>query len=158
MLRLDLNFLLKDLCAYIYSDNHDIMISPRCSYGIPQCTEHPLMYSWYPPDILMASPRRTEHPYVLNTHYTGWIPTLLTFEFFSAKTVQPCPLTSKLIRNFKVEKWNPLTSNLWSETSRLRNEILNWNFETLSWNFQKFSKLSWDLYFKILFSFQIWCH
>ena len=50
-----------------------IMISPRC-------TEHPPMYSWYPPDVLMVSPQCTEHPPmywtspdVLNTHYTGWL-------------------------------------------------------------------------------------
>ena len=42
------------------------------------CTEHPPMYSWYPPDEYMVSPRCTEHPPmywtspdVLNTHYTG---------------------------------------------------------------------------------------
>ena len=28
---------------------HDI---PQCTHGIPRCTEHPLMYSWYPPDVL----------------------------------------------------------------------------------------------------------
>ena len=33
-----------------------IMISSRCTHGIP------LMYSWYPPDVLMISPRCTEHP------------------------------------------------------------------------------------------------
>ena len=40
------------------------------------------MYSWYPPDVLMVSPRCTEHPPmywtspdVLNTHYTGWLST-----------------------------------------------------------------------------------
>ena len=34
----------------------------------PRCTEHPPMYSWYPPDVLMISPRCTHgiHPDVLN--------------------------------------------------------------------------------------------
>ena len=77
--------------------------------NFPRCTELPPMYSWYPddvlmispwcthgippmywtlpnvlmifPDVLMVSPRCTEHPLppmywtypnVLNTHYTGW--------------------------------------------------------------------------------------
>ena len=31
------------------------MVSPRCTHGIPP------MYSWYPPDVLMVSPRCTEH-------------------------------------------------------------------------------------------------
>ena len=34
---------------------HIIMISLRC-------TEHPPMYSWYPPDVLIVSLRCTEHP------------------------------------------------------------------------------------------------
>ena len=34
-----------------------LMISPRCTHGIPQCTKHPSMY-WTSPDVL-------------NTHYTG---------------------------------------------------------------------------------------
>ena len=46
----------------------DVLNIPRCTHGIPhihheipQCTEHPPMYSWYPPDVLMVSPRCTEH-------------------------------------------------------------------------------------------------
>ena len=46
-----------------------LMISPRCTHGIPQCTcgisrctEHPPMYSWYPPTCIMISPQCTEHP------------------------------------------------------------------------------------------------
>ena len=86
----------------------NVLNIPWCTHGIPHmyhdiphCTEHPPMYSWYPPmyswypsdvlnipDVLMVSLRCThgtpwciEHPPdvlnilspdVLNTHYTGW--------------------------------------------------------------------------------------
>ena len=58
---------------------------PHMHHDIPRCTEHPSMYSWYPPDVLNIPgcthdmPRCTEHspmywisPDILNTHYTGW--------------------------------------------------------------------------------------
>ena len=32
---------------------------PRCTHNILRCTEHSPMYSWYPPDVLMVSPRCT---------------------------------------------------------------------------------------------------
>ena len=50
---------------------------PRCTHDIPlfthdippdvlmvspRCTEHPPMYSWYPPTCIMISPRCTERP------------------------------------------------------------------------------------------------
>ena len=36
--------------------------SPTCIMIFLRCTEHPPMYSWYPPDVLMVSLRCTEHP------------------------------------------------------------------------------------------------
>ena len=52
-----------DKILSISIENPDVlMISPRCTHYIPdvlmvslRCTEHPLMYSWYPPDVLMVS-------------------------------------------------------------------------------------------------------
>ena len=43
------------------------MISPRC-------TEHPLMYSWYPLDVLMVFLRCTEHPPMYSWYppHTSW--------------------------------------------------------------------------------------
>ena len=69
----------------------DTMISPRC-------TEHPLMYSWYPPNVLTVFPRCSHdippmflwYPAdVLNTHYTGWMSicgSLLWFSFMAKAT------------------------------------------------------------------------
>ena len=36
-----------------------LMVSPDVLMVSPRCTEHPPMYSWYPPDVLMISPRCT---------------------------------------------------------------------------------------------------
>ena len=44
-----------------------LMISPTCIMIFPHMHHDiPLMYSWYPPDVLNT-------PDVLNIHYTGWI-------------------------------------------------------------------------------------
>ena len=38
-----------------------INLLPHMHLDIPRCTEHPLMYSWYPSNVLNTS-RCTEHP------------------------------------------------------------------------------------------------
>ena len=40
----------------------DVLNTPRCTHGVPP------MYSWCPPDVLMVSPRCTEHPPMYWTH------------------------------------------------------------------------------------------
>ena len=50
--------------------------SPTCIMISPQCTEHPPMYSWYPPDVLMVSPGVLNVPWC--THdippHASWYP------------------------------------------------------------------------------------
>ena len=90
----------------------------------PWCTEHPLMYSWYPPTFIMISPDvlnipRCTHdipqcthgiplmywtpppppppPDVLNTHYTGWLS-----NFGQIKALQLCLEAGFLLTNWLV--------------------------------------------------------
>ena len=51
-----------DKILSISIENSDVLNIPWCTHDIPQCTEHPPMYSWYPPDVLMVSLQCTEHP------------------------------------------------------------------------------------------------
>ena len=52
-----------DKILSISIENSDVLNIPRCTHDIPRCTHDiPPMYSWYPPDVLMVSPRCTEHP------------------------------------------------------------------------------------------------
>ena len=43
------------------------MVSPTVLMITPQCTEHPLVYSWYPPTVLMITPGVLKSPSVLHT-------------------------------------------------------------------------------------------
>ena len=42
-----------------------LMISSQYTHGIPQCTEHLPMYSWYPPTCIMIFPNVLNIPDVL---------------------------------------------------------------------------------------------
>ena len=54
---------------------------PHIHHDIPWCTEHPLMYSWYPPDVLMASPRCTERPPMYSWYppHASWYPPMYSW-------------------------------------------------------------------------------
>ena len=62
----------KDFMKLLPQMYHDIppmyWTSPDVLMISPRCTEHPPMYSWYPPNVLMMSPRCTEHPPMYWTH------------------------------------------------------------------------------------------
>ena len=45
-----------DKILSISIENSDVLNIPWCTHDIP------LIYSWYPPNVLMVSPRCTEHP------------------------------------------------------------------------------------------------
>ena len=61
--------------------------SPTCIMIFFRCTEHPPMYSWYPPDVLMVSLWCTEHPPMYS-----WYPP--TFIMVSPRCTEHLPMYS----------------------------------------------------------------